>query len=176
MVSYGSDIQNMNFTHMTHFTDYQSRVEPQLCINSGSIYDIINRHPQMAKFKTIVLRAMMEGRLNDEQADFTVFIPLDNYLKHIPIDYFAKMDDGLARQVIDASILKRTIEGKLLISSPVAYYYTRNDQMRMYITNINRQTRVNKCASVVSFDNNCTNGVIHIVDNIVAPNLDTFMN
>jgi hypothetical protein len=176
MVSYGPDIQNMNFTHMTEFVDYRSKVAPQICINSGSIYDLIHKHPQMTKFKLIVHRANMIGRLNDEQAQCTVFIPLDDFLKHIPDSYFQTMDDGLARQIVDASTLKVPIDGNLLISSPVAYYYTRNDKMRMYITNISRKTEVNKCATVIKFNIPCSNGIVHIVNNIVAPNEDTFMN
>lgn len=176
MVSYGPDIQNQNFTHMAHFIDYRSDIEPQLCVNSGSLYDYINRHPQMRKFKTIVKRAGMSGQLNNEQADFTLLIPLDSFLGHIPQEYFETMDDGLARQILNTSTLTTQLNGKLLTSSPVAYYYTKNPEMRLYITNITRQTRVNNCATVVKFDINCTNGIIHIVDNIIAPNQDTFMN
>ncbi len=176
MVSYGPDIQNQNFTHMWSFVDYRSSVEPQLCVNSGSIYDYINRHPEMKKFKIVIDRAMMSGQLNDEQANFTILIPLDGFLKHIPDEYFQTMDNGLARQILNASTMNRRIEGDLLVSSPVAYYYTRNPAMRLYVTNINRKTRVNNCSNVVQFDIKCTNGLIHIVDNIIAPNQDTFMN
>ena len=176
MVSYGPDIQNMNFTHMVSFVDYPNRTKPQLSLNPGSLYDYIYKNPNMKKFRTIVERAGMAGQLNEEEANFTLFIPLDQYLKHIPEAYFINMDDGQARQILNASTYKTQIDGRLLVSSPVAYYYTKNDQMRMYVTNISRRTVLNNCANVVKFDIQCTNGIIHIVDGLVAPNLDTFMS
>lgn len=176
MVSYGPDIQNMNFTHMVSFVDYPNRVRPQLLINEGSLYDLIRKHPKMTKFRLIVERAGMAGQLNEEEANFTLFIPLDDDLRHIPESYFRTMDDGQARQILNASTFKTQIDGRLMVSSPVAYYYTKNDQMRMYVTNINGKTILNKCAMVVKFDLKCTNGIVHIVNNLVAPNLDTFMS
>lgn len=175
MVSTAPNSQVYNFTHMYSFVDLRSNKDPEVCINPGSIYDFLNKN-NCSKFKKVVERAGMIGQLNDKQADFTVLVPTDNFLAHIPAQYFEKMDDGLARQILDSSVIRKKIDKKLITSSPVAYYNTRNPQMRMYITNISGKTQVNNCATIVKYDINCTNGLIHLVNNILAPNMDHFMN
>lgn len=175
MVSLGPDTQSYNFTHMYSFVDINSNVmEPT--INKGSIYDFINSNKKFSKFKAIISKASNIGLLNDIQANCTLFIPSDDSLEHIPYSYFQTMDDGLARQILASSIINRKIDKKLLISSPVAYYITRLPEMRMYITNISGKTVINNCATVLQFDNNFSNGMVHIVDNLIAPNQDHFMN
>lgn len=176
MVSTYPNGQLYNFTHMYSFVDLRGKKTPELCVNSGSLYDFINKNKNLSKFRTIIERAQMMGQLNDSQADFTIMIPKDEFLAHIPVEYFEKMDDGLAKQILNCSTMRRKIDKWILTSSPVAYYTTRNPEMRMYVTNISGQTRVNNCATVVQYDIPCTNGLVHFVDNILAPNLDHFMN
>jgi len=163
------------FTHMWSFQDYRGK-EKEMCINKGSIYDYINKNPAFSKFKTIVHRANMLAQLNEIQADFTIMIPTDNYLEHIPKEYFEKMDDGLARQILKASTINRVIDKKLITSSPVAYYYTQNKEMRMYVTNIGGTTRINNCVSIVQYNILLNNGMVHIVDGLITPSNDHFMN
>lgn len=175
MVSLGPDTQSYNFTHMYSFVDINNKnIEPT--INKGSIYDFINSNKKFSKFKAIISKANNIGLLNDIQANCTLFIPSDDSLEHIPYSYFQTMDDGLARQILASSIINRKIDKKLLISSPVAYYITRLPEMRMYITNISGKTVINNCVTVLQFDNNFNNGMVHIVNGLIAPNQDHFMN
>lgn len=177
MVSVGPDTQSYNFTHMYSFVDLNelnSNTKPK--VTKGSIYDFIDSNPSFTKFKTIITHAKNIGLLNDIQANCTALIPNDENLKHIPDEYFCRMDDGLARQILASSIIDRKIDGKLLTSSPVAYYITRNPSMRMYVENINSCTTVNSCARVIKFDIKCNNGLIHVIDNLIIPNNDHFMN
>lgn len=178
MVSYGPDIQNQNFTHMYEFVDYRlpkgKRLEP--CIVKGSIYDYINSQPNMKGIKLIIDKAKYTGLLSDCEANFTLFIPTDEYLKRVPSSFFDDMDDGLAREILLSSMMWRKIDKKLITSSPVAYYITKNPRMRMYVTNINNKTVVNNCGSIVKYDIDCNNGMIHILDTLIIPNNDTFMN
>lgn len=175
MVSLGPDTQSYNFSHMYSFVDLRSN-NSQPLIQKGSIYEFINAHPKFSKFKQIISRAGQIGFLNDIQANCTLLIPSDDYLTHIPAGFFQTMDDGLARQIIACSTIDRKIDKKLLTSSPVAYYITRLPEMRMYITNISGITRVNNCGNVVQFDLNFKNGMIHVIDSLLAPNMDHFMN
>ena len=73
-------------------------------------------------------------------------------------------------------MIDRKITKNLITSSPVAYYYTRNDKMRMYVTNIDDNTRINNSVNIVKYDINVNNGLIHIIDGIIIPNEDHFMN
>jgi uncharacterized surface protein with fasciclin (FAS1) repeats len=176
MVSCGPDVQSLYYTHMYTFTDYRSDTKPEVCITKGSLYDIINTNPSFSLFKKVIERAGMIGQLNNINADFTLLVPLDSSLKHIPKEYFENMDSGLAKQILGASSLRRTISSELLKSSPVSYFYTVNPNMRAYVTNINGITTINNCATVIKYDIPANNGMIHIVSNIIAPNDDHFMN
>lgn len=176
MVSYGPDTQSLNLTHMYSFVDYRSNKIPNMLLTKGSIYDYIHSEPEFSKFKTIIERAGMINQLNSPQANFTIMIPSDVYLNHIPCDYFEYMDDGLARQILACSTINRRIDRELITSSPVSYYVTRNPQMRMFVTNIGGVCNINNCADIVKYNIICNNGIIHIVNNLIAPNEDTFIN
>jgi uncharacterized surface protein with fasciclin (FAS1) repeats len=176
MVSCYPETQNYNFTHMSSFVDYRNPDAAEMCVNKGSIYDYINSNPIFSKFRTIVQRANMLGQLNQPQADFTVMIPPNDHLQHIPEDYFAKMDDGLARQILKASCINRVIDKNLITSSPVSYYYTQNKEMRMYVTNIGGRTEINNCCSIIQYDISLNNGMVHIIDGLIVPSNAHFMN
>jgi uncharacterized surface protein with fasciclin (FAS1) repeats len=172
--SMGSDPSFM-YTHMYSFTDLRGP-KPTMCINKGSIYDFINSNPSFSKFKTIVTRANMSAQLNEPQANFTIMIPPNEHLQHIPQDYFDKMDDGLARQILKASSINRIIDKNLITSSPVSYFYTQNKEMRIYITNIGNKTVINNCSNIIQYNISLNNGMIHIVDNLIVPSEAHFMN
>lgn len=176
MVTLGPDTQSTNYSHMYDFQDLSNPERPQICLNKGSLYHFLVKHPDFTRFSEIIRRAKMDGQLNELEADFTLFIPSDNYLQHIPNEYFEKMDDGLARQILNSSTMRRKIDKYLITSSPVAYYSTLDPRMRMYVTNISGVTRINNCASIVKYGLNFSNGTIHVVDNLIAPNEDHFMN
>ena len=175
MVSYAPNTQSYNFTHMYDFQDLRAKKQPEMCITPGTLYDFIAKN-NFTKIKLIIDRAKMSGQMMDPQADCTLIIPTDDFLSDIPDEYFSRMDDGLARQLLDSCTLNRKIEGKLLRSSPVCYYFTRKPEMRMYVTNISSKTKVNNCVNVVSFDNMTSNGIIHVVDGLITPNYDHFLN
>ena len=172
--SMGND-PSLMYTHMYSFTDLRGP-KPTMCINKGSIYDFINSNPSFSKFKTIVTRANMFAQLNEPQANFTIMIPPNEHLQHIPQEYFDKMDDGLARQILKASSINRIIDKNLITSSPVSYFSTQNKEMRMYITNIRDKTVINNCSTIIQYNISLNNGMIHIVDNLVAPSEAHFMN
>lgn len=176
MVSYGPDIQSLNYTHMYSFVDYRGcRCEPQ--ITKGSIYDYVNSQPDMKLFKKVIDNSLLTGQLNDKEANFTIFIPTDDYLKkYYHPNYFDNLDGNEAKSLMDSCILNRRISSDIIKSSPVAYYSTRNLAMRMFVTNISGETILNNCAKVVKFDINLNNGVIHIIDNLLRQTDDTFMN
>ena len=176
MVSFAPNTQSYLFNHMSSFVDYRSNKPPEMCITKGSLYDVINSNPKFSKFKKIVNTAGREGFLNGEQANCSLFIPSDDYLSHIPQSFFDKMDDGLARQILDCSTIPKILASDLITSSPVCYLYTKNPAMRMYVTNISSRTKINNCATIIQYDIWCNNGIIHVLDNLLEPSQDHFMN
>ena len=175
MVSSAPNTQELNFTHMFDFVDLSSP-NREVCLTKNSIYYILYNSKKFTKFLTIILRAGYFSQLNSSQADFTIFAVQDKDLENIPLEYFEKMDDGMARQIIMSSTMNRKIDKVLLKSSPVCYFYTLLPRMRLYATNIGGATTLNNCVNIVEFDIEANNGLIHIVDGLIAPNDDTFMN
>ena len=173
--SMGNDPSYM-YTHMYSFTDYRGDNNEKMCINSYTIYDYISKNSMFSNFKKIVEKANMSGQLNDSQANFTIMIPSDDYLRHLPDEYFENMDDGLARQILKASTINRVLDKKIITSSPVSYYYTLNSEMRMYVTNIGGRTKINNCSTIRKYDISVVNGIIHIVDNLITPSDSHFLN
>jgi len=160
---------------MWEFADLHG-IKPTPALKSNTIYEYIRCSSDFSKFKKVVDNANMEGVLNDCEANFTLFLPKDSSLTHIPDEFFDTMDAGTAKQILKASLLDDKINKKILVSSPVCYYATLNPKMRMYCTNIGGYTRLNNCATVKEFDINRKGGLIHIVDNILVPTEDHFMN
>lgn len=175
MVSYGPSSQSYNFTHMTSFVDYRGD-ENMLCVEKGSICDLIYNRPEFSLFSHIAKKADMYGFLNDPQLNATLFIPPDDQLRHLGNDFFANMDTGLAKQIINASTLPGKLSKDVLSWSPVSYFNTRNPRMRAYITNIDGKMRINNCVDVVNFNIVCVNGIVHLVSDLIMPSQDTFMN
>jgi hypothetical protein len=175
MVSYGPDTQSLNYTHMYEFSDWTGD-NNFYCVQKGSILDYIRNNPECSMFLEIIFRARMYEQLSNISANFTLLLPTNNFLSHIPKDFFTFMDDGMARQIVKASLLNRKIDKKLLTSSPVSYQFTQNPEMRLYITNISGKTRVNNCLDIVTFDIQANNGLIHLTNGLIVPSMDTFMN
>jgi len=173
MVSYGPDIQSLNYTHMYDFIDYRNTIESEPCRTKNTVYDYIFKRKDMSQFKKIVEKAMMEGYLNDLQFNSTIFIPLDN---NISKDFVNQIDIGLAREIVKSSIINTIVDKKLLTSSPVSYYYTKNPIMKLYYTFLRNVSTLNNCCKVIEYDIKCNNGIIHLIDCLIMPSEEHFMN
>jgi uncharacterized surface protein with fasciclin (FAS1) repeats len=167
--------QGYNFTHMYDFTDFRSNREVQMCENPNSMYFTLKKSGKFNRFLEIVKNANFSAQLNAEQANFTLFVPTDDSILQSQA-YFEKMDSGMARQILDASMLRRRIDKTLIESCPVAYYPTLSPTSKMYITNISGNTVINQQYRVKEYDIKCSNGLIHIVDGLIQPTLNVYMN
>lgn len=176
MVSLGPDTQSYNFTHMTSFVDYNGK-KPKTCTTKGSIYDFLYHNPNFSRFRGIVELCSMQGQLDDVQANFTLFIPSDNFLRHLPESFFTRMDDGLAHQILKSSTMNRRINKELVMSSPCSYFNTigKHPTTKMYVTNINGNTTINESVRVVKYDIILNNGIIHVVDGLIMPDMEMCM-
>lgn len=170
------NVQPNNYTHMVSFVDYHGKQKPELCINKNSMYDFFTSNGNFKKFLKLVEKADRNGYINDNQAHYTLFVPADKFLENLPDEYFDSMDMGTARDIFNSLATQRRIDANLLTASPVFYLTTLNPEMRMYVTNINGYTKINNCVNVVRYNVIANNGIIHIVDGLIAPSQDTFMN
>ncbi len=173
MVSIRPYSQSYNMMHMYSIPDYQ--VTRKLSAPKDSIMGLLLQNNDFSRFRHIVRLANMEGILSDSQANFTLFIPSDTYLKQsaqlqITDAEIFNMDQGTARDIIRYSTLNRKINKQLLQASPARYLYTRNQVSKLYVTNVSGITRLNNCVKVIHFDIPRSNGLIHVTNGFVVPN------
>lgn len=170
MCSNAPNSQSLNFSHMFHFNDIRGNL-PIKTYKKGSIMYLLDTHPDFTKFCYIVKLAELDNILDDAQADFTLFVPADSELKYrnnIDIRTL-NMDVGTARQIVLSSLLDARIPSELLKDSPAAYFITKDPANRMFITNVNENSKINNYMNIIHFDVTCTNGLVHIVDNLINP-------
>ena len=170
MTSTGPNSQRYNFTHMFDFVDLKGKF-PEKKYKKGSIMYLIENHPDFSKFCYIIKLAVMDNVLDNLQADFTLFVSSDSELKYrnIPEDFYVNMDQGTARHIVLSSLLDSRIPSEIIKDSPATYFITKDPPNRLFITNINDNTRINNSFSVIHFDIVCNNGIIHVVDGLNKP-------
>lgn len=175
MTSVGPTVEKGNFTYMFD-KNYLGGCPEEEYISKNSMLGIIKSHPDFSKFLYIIQTAKMENAFNFPQADFTIFIPSDKAISYLGEDMFINMDYGLARQIINASILNKRITAILLEDSPVSYFITKDQKERLCITNVNGITCINNncesekdCIKIIHKNILANNGIIHVIDGIIMP-------
>jgi transforming growth factor-beta-induced protein len=164
MVSTGPYSQSNNFTHMFDFVDLRGISSTEKDDNN-SLMGVINNNPNFSKFKYIVERARMNTTLSDPQSDFTLFIPLDNFISRLEIE---GMDISMARNIVKSAMLDRKITSELLEDSNSSYF-TKSKSNNLFINNMNGITYINEDIRIIQKDIIADNGIIHVIDNIILP-------
>ena len=162
--------QSYDFTHMWDMTDLRApSTGKTYCPNS--MMQLISSNPDFRKFKYIVTLADMEDVLSASQADFTLFVPSDKSISHLGEGPFLNMDKGTARSIVTSSMLNRRITSDLLEDSPASYFVTNDPPNRLFVTNLSGVTKINNCFTVITKNIQATNGVIHVIDGLLWPNM-----
>lgn len=171
MVSIGPYSQSNNFTHMFDFTDLQTNQTKKQSIGycPNSLMSIIHKNPDFSKFKYLVKLANLENILDSSQANFTLFIPSDNQIKHIPDEIFINMDSSTARHIVKSSMLEKKIPSELLEASPASYFITKDPPNKLFVGNISGQTYICDNINVIQKDIITDNGIIHVIDKLIQP-------
>jgi hypothetical protein len=156
-------------SHMYDFVDLRKCIKgpPSYC--KGSLMDIINSNPDFSRFAYIIKLARLDTVFNDIQANFTVFVPSNCYIKNISEGVFTNLDISSARQIVLASTLKYRMTSDILKDSPASYFITMNPINSMFITNMNNITYISNCISIIHYDIEATNGIIHVTDQMLWP-------
>lgn len=170
MVSIGPYSQSMNFTSMFDPSDLRGHL-PKETVCPNSIADIVNTHSDFSKFRYLLKLSKLEGLYGAAQANCTLFVPSDDALKHIDNNAFLNMDDATARHIVRTSTLDRRITSDILADSPAAWFHTRDKPNRLWVTNISGRTYINNCVNVIHKDMAAVNGIIHVVDNLIWPDI-----
>ena len=111
MTSCGPNTQSLNYTYM-----FPSKIVKKKGYTKGSIMDLLNTHPDFTKFTYIVKLAELDILLDQEQANFTLFVPSDTELKYNnQIDtIISNMDKGDAKQLVSALLLDGRLPKEIL--------------------------------------------------------------
>lgn len=169
MVSIGPYTQAYDMKQMYDFPDFRHESKVKCSYPDDSLMGIINSNSDFTIFSELVKKARYDVKLSDLQADFTIFVPSDEQLKKkYPLKYLHNIDTGLAREIIDASMMNRKIDKNLLQSSPVSTFPTVN-RSRINITTFRGVTMLPNYNKVIHWNHPATNGLIHVVDGLIIP-------
>lgn len=155
-------------THMWNIRDLRG-CYPIVKYRKDSIMCRIHSNPDLSKFEYLIKLAKLEGLMDDPQANITVFVPSNKAIEPLGDNWAVNADIGWAFNLVRTSTVNRRITSELLGNSPAFYLYTRDDPNRLFITNINNQTKINNNVCILQPDIQCTNGLIHIVDKLILP-------
>ena len=179
----GPTSQTYLMTHMSLFQD--PRLKPghhvPIEFDKTTIYGKIRSNPKFSKFLRILERSNVKERLADRGYQHTLFAAPDDALAHISEDFLSTLDIGKASEIIRSMLLVRSIDGNTITASPVSYLRTEFQKQHMYVTNLvdrssgQLKTNLNQCATVLQFDVKASNGLIHVVDNLLFATGDHFM-
>jgi uncharacterized surface protein with fasciclin (FAS1) repeats len=137
--------------------------------SQNSIMDFISKDPRLSIFKTIINLAKLDGMLNDDLANFTILVPSNEHIQNKYPNLLRNLDIGTARNIIKSSTLNRRIPFELLSDDPYAYFFTLYKNERLLFSNINDVVLINQQIKIVEPDIIATNGIIHIIDDIIFP-------
>lgn len=168
MVSNAPNSLPYDFRSMYDIPDLRGCL-PKKGYNSESMMGVISQHPDFTRFKYIMELSKLAGIYNDPQADFTLFVPSDQKIAHIPESVFTNMDNATARNIVKTSTLNLRISSELLGDSPAAYFTTNNKTTKLFISNISGTTYVNNCLKVIHSDLETSNGLLHVIDGLLWP-------
>ena len=174
MVSIGPYTQIYDMKHMYDFHDFRNNSKIDCSYTNDSLMAIINSNPDFTIFAELVKKAKYDGKLSDKQSDFTIFIPSDIEIKKkYSIEYLNNIDDGFAREIINASMMNRKIDQNLIQSSPTSTFPTVN-RSRINVNTVNGITMIQDFNKVIDWNHIAINGLIHVVDRFIIPENSTY--
>ena len=175
MTANGPNTQSYNYTHMFWKEDLRGP-RPKLYTNPNTIMSVLENNYDFSMFSYIIKLAKFEGLFNDCQADVTLFVPSDIEIKKNNPDMYSmveNMDESTAKSIVLFSTLNRKINLDLLSQSPMKYVFTQNTTNKLLLETYENRTYLNRGnAKIIRPDINLSNGMIHIINNILIPESD----
>lgn len=170
MTSIGPYSEKTNLSHIYDKVDLRGSLGQKIDL-PGTLSWYISMTPNFSKFRYILRLSKLDNMLCEKDSNYTVFVPTDESLSHIPENILLNMDVLTARSIIQASTLKRKITSDILSDSPCSYFMTLNTFNRIFITNVNGQTIIDNNIKVIKSDIMTNNGIIHVTDGLIKPNI-----
>lgn len=147
--------------------DTHSMVKPDNFIDKTSITGILT-NGSYTKFSKIVTKSGLFHHFAHPQANFTLFVPADKYIKHVTDKYIDSLDRYTSHKIVKGLMIDKIIDGRLLYHSMACSYQTKNGS-ELFIVKKNDVLIINKSIQIKEVDIKASNGVIHVIDSILMP-------
>jgi uncharacterized surface protein with fasciclin (FAS1) repeats len=168
MVSINPATQSYDFRQMYNFSDIRSNCE-KVIYPANSLMDIIDSNEDFSIFCKLVKKTKYDSKLSSNQSNFTLFVPSDFYLKQkYNLNFLNNIDIGLAHQILNFSTMNRILDKKLLQSSPTSLYPV-VDRSLITISTVSDITMIENEIKIIHWNKFASNGIIHVIDNILIP-------
>ncbi|XP_071119590.1 transforming growth factor-beta-induced protein ig-h3-like [Haliotis cracherodii] len=144
------------------------KIESLLQPVTGTIVDIISKSPQFGILKTALARANLVHMFRDE-GQFTLFAPTDAAFKKMSPQLLEKLLSG--EQECLQKVLKNHVLPNVICSAVIQGHAKSYNLLNAYINltrDDNDKVFVDK-AQIVQKDLMATNGVIHLIDDVLVP-------
>ncbi|RWS02457.1 transforming growth factor-beta-induced protein ig-h3-like isoform X1 [Dinothrombium tinctorium] len=147
---------------MVHIID---RVLPQV---NATIGDIIEKEPRFSFFRELMKKSGVLQKLKNQDNHFTAFIPTDDILKKVDPNLLEKLRKGhpCFNSIVESHIIEKIfctsgIFNQIKINSMASHSLTlkRNYEQKLFVEDI----------EILERDMMGTNGVIHVIGNVVIP-------
>ena len=168
MVSINPATQSYDFRHMYDFSDIRSK-PTKVVYPPNSLMDVIDSNEDFSIFCKIVKKTKYDIKLSSKQANFTLFVPSDFHLKQkYSPKFLNNIDVGLAHQILNFSMMNRILDKNLLQSSPTSLYPVINRSL-ITISTVSDITMLENGIKVIHWNQPASNGIIHVIDDILIP-------
>jgi hypothetical protein len=180
MASIHGYIQDRDLKQFYDIKDFRGSV-PKATQRPWTLFSLLKSNKDFSYFTYLVEKAGLDGIFNSntEFDTFTLFVPSDLYLiSRFDVNSIKNMDRYTCREIVLYSSLDRQLYMPFLRSSPAMYINTRIPGSRILVENIKSDgvTRLNGCVNIIEGDIVCTNGVIHVVNNLLWPETFSISN
>jgi len=170
MSSIGPYHQKTNMLHMFDFRDLRGPL-PQEIDYENSLSYIISNHPNLKKFRYILRKSGLNGKYNDAKANLTLFVPEDAAFGDLNDSFLVNLDLLTCRNIVKTLTLNNKLTSDILSDNPCSYFITQNSPNKLFISNVNGETYLNRDIRIIEKDIMARNGIIHIIDGLLIPDI-----
>lgn len=140
----------------------------RIAAQDQTIVDIAAGNADFATLVSLVQAAGLAETLSGE-GPFTVFAPTNEAFAKLPAEVVAYL--GMHPEVLTSVLTYHVIPGKVLAADVVAGEVASVEGDNIQVTVSDAGVKVNS-ANVVTTDIEASNGVIHVIDSVILPNIE----
>lgn len=157
--------QSLDFTHMYDFT--KPRIPTKYKYTPNTMMDFLDSNVQFSIFKYIVIIAGMDGILDSEMSNFTLFLPSDRFIKNKLIMNLEDLDKQTAIEIVKRHLLNNKIPYATLQSSRSMILNTVCKRKKILINSEYSEIVIDDDIRFVEKDIIMLNGLIHVINGII---------